>query len=439
MYRVLIADDEPFILDGLKYVINWEEHGLEITSTVKNGIEALEVLENIRIDILITDIRMPKMDGLDLIREIRQRAINTKVVIMSGYTEFEYAREAARLGIENYILKPVQEEELSSTLLAAVEKIEAEQYLKVEQNMGLEIIRENILYRWVTGMIGDAELRQRSDLIGISLDSDLYMACVMEIQHTREDTEHRQANPDTGHDRLTGDIGLMQFAVCNICLETFQMNNNINNTAFRNLDGNVVIILCWNETDGFNYDKALELVNACIGNIRTSLNSDICALAGSVEHGYLSAAKSYKNALSLRNTLPVFPFCGVVDWNSAPLIADAAEKSPRQSVSFSPLVTKAVKYIHDRYHEEISLKTLSAVFDVNPAYLGQQFKKETGQMFTNYLNYLRIEKAKELLLNPNLKANEIAVKVGYANQNYFYNIFRKYTGIYPSEYKKIRT
>src|SRR5690349_16006765 len=107
MYRVLIVDDESFILDGLKVIIDWEEYGLEIAGQSSNGVKALELIKQSGFHILITDIKMPYMDGIELIKKIRQEEINIKIIILSGYDDFEYVREAAKHGIENYLLKPI--------------------------------------------------------------------------------------------------------------------------------------------------------------------------------------------------------------------------------------------------------------------------------------------------------------------------------------------
>ena len=104
--------------------------------------------------------------------------------------------------------------------------------------------------------------------------------------------------------------------------------------------------------------------------------------------------------------------------------------------NLNPLIRRVLNYIDLNYSKDISLKTLSSLFNVNAAYLGQLFKNEIGEMFSLYLNNVRIEKAKEMLINTKLNAKEISIQVGYSNENYFYNIFKKLTGKYPTEFKR---
>lgn len=116
MYKVLIADDEKKICKLIKCLVDWEEKGMEVISVVHSGLEALEIVKAKRPDIVITDIRMPELDGLDLIRELKEAHPDISFVIISGYRQFEYARKALQYGAEDYLLKPIKEKELNQVL-----------------------------------------------------------------------------------------------------------------------------------------------------------------------------------------------------------------------------------------------------------------------------------------------------------------------------------
>ena len=107
--------------------------------------------------------------------------------------------------------------------------------------------------------------------------------------------------------------------------------------------------------------------------------------------------------------------------------------------NFNTLIKRILAFINNHLSEDLSLKVLAAHFNVNPSYLGQLFKSETGQSFNNYLHQTRIEQAIKLLCNTSLNANEIALKVGYTNTNYFYTCFKKFTGKYPTDYRRSLT
>lgn len=116
MKKVMIVEDEELILQGIRNIIDWEALGLKVIHLAHDGIEALKMWEQEPVHIVVTDISMPEMDGLTLLREIRKREEHVRFIILTGYDEFAYAREAVRLDVENYILKPVDEEELKRQL-----------------------------------------------------------------------------------------------------------------------------------------------------------------------------------------------------------------------------------------------------------------------------------------------------------------------------------
>lgn len=108
----MIVDDEPLIRRGLRETIEWDNLGLEVAGEACNGIEALDIIEKINPQIIITDVKMPIMDGIELIKKINELNIKVKVIILSGYNEYEYLKEAIKYNVESYLLKPIDQNEL---------------------------------------------------------------------------------------------------------------------------------------------------------------------------------------------------------------------------------------------------------------------------------------------------------------------------------------
>ena len=179
MYRALVADDEPMILDGIDSLISWEEFGIEIAAKVENGREALSILLEQPIDILITDIRMPVMTGLELLRELRKNGKHTKTIVLSGYDDFHYVKEANLYGIENYLLKPVEEKELEETLLHLIERLESEQRQQRQMQESYRLLRDNILCRWLEGTISREEWEARAEFLELPGSGEAYQICVL--------------------------------------------------------------------------------------------------------------------------------------------------------------------------------------------------------------------------------------------------------------------
>lgn len=150
MIKVLIVDDEPFIRQGLKILINWEQYGFEISGEASNGCEAVELLKQERFDLIITDIKMPQMDGLKLIEYTREHiSKDLRFVILSGFYEFEYAKKAIRYDVADYVLKPVQKEELVRVL----EDYKEQYYLQMEDRRKMEISEKIVFDRHLSLLI----------------------------------------------------------------------------------------------------------------------------------------------------------------------------------------------------------------------------------------------------------------------------------------------
>ena len=115
--RILFVDDEAIVREGLKKCIDWEVNGFEVVGAAENGEKALEYLGQLSVNIVVTDIKMPVMDGLELIRNSRESGYDSKFLILSGYDDFQYAQRALRYGADDYILKPIKEEELLDALI----------------------------------------------------------------------------------------------------------------------------------------------------------------------------------------------------------------------------------------------------------------------------------------------------------------------------------
>ena len=181
MYRVIIVDDEPIIRKGLRETIEWDSLGLEVAGEAANGVEALRLVRSIRPEILITDIRMPEMDGLALIQEVRQLDFDVKITILSGYSDYDYLKAAIKLGVDNYLLKPIDNDELISNLKNAVSEIEKEAIVDQRNRQGSELLRTNTLRRLMTGNISPEELREKADFLDIPFTAEAYLCAVVAV------------------------------------------------------------------------------------------------------------------------------------------------------------------------------------------------------------------------------------------------------------------
>ncbi|SDZ31353.1 two-component system, response regulator YesN [Evansella caseinilytica] len=182
MYKVLLVDDERTILEGISAIIDWEAQGVALSGTARNGIEALEFIAEELPDIVITDITMPGMDGIQLIENCKIVFPEIKWILLSGYNEFEYARKAMRFGVKHYLLKPCNENNISSAIREVVKELEEQEeqelYFKnVEKkvNQLLQEEREHFFKEALTnGALTEEKRQELRHLIGLSGENECY-------------------------------------------------------------------------------------------------------------------------------------------------------------------------------------------------------------------------------------------------------------------------
>jgi two-component system response regulator YesN len=285
MYNVWIVDDEPFILEGLYSIVDWSALNLVIVGEAENGHEAIEKInmDNIPVDILITDIAMPEMNGLELICALKEINPELSSIILSGYNEFNYIKEGMKIGIENYLLKPINIEEFTQTLSNTVEKIQRSrtQSLGTDQ---IELIKDNILYRWVTNRIHQDEWKARSDFLQLHLDTPNIMVVIIKTNNglsaSLSTDKHSQRLSHLVREHTTD----------------YMKGHNLPFLCFQDMDDNTVLI-CGLEEACEQTEKQLHqhLIQLC-KLLEDQLQLSPFITLGSLEPSLAEASISYENA-----------------------------------------------------------------------------------------------------------------------------------------------
>jgi len=193
MFRLVIIDDDDEIRNSMKVVIPWEEHGIEICGEARNGLEALEVINTLKPDILLVDIRMPKMDGLELLEELNKRESPCRTIILSSYDEFSYAKKTMSLGVRDYLLKPCRPEEIIKAVKSVIHEIEEDLSIKNKMvnlyNQSIKnkhILKEKAFRQMLIG-----EINAKEELLQIKL-KELYVVVIKsdQLQSLLGEEEH---------------------------------------------------------------------------------------------------------------------------------------------------------------------------------------------------------------------------------------------------------
>lgn len=397
MYRVLIVDDEPIICKGLRETIEWDSLGLEISGEAHNGAEALELVRVNRPHILITDIRMPGMDGIQLVKAIRELGLNTRIIILSGFSDYAFLKEAIRLGVDSYLLKPIDNDELISNLADLVSNIEKEMLRTTHLHQGIELLKSNTLNRLVTNTIGRSEFEEKASFLEFSLTSENYLCAVCFM----EDENSGMAGFGEPH------AALVLHNICSALAEGAGI-------AFMDAKNRVVLLLYGSRKDEL-FALAAGLLKNAVKQVPESYARPVVTGIGITVNSMEDIWKSYASAVER------------FDRNKD------AEEGEQLEGKGNSAVDRTLAYIAAHYHEALSLKQAANICDINTSYLGQIFKKATGESFTNYVNRYRIEKAKNLLTHSGLKVYEVAGKVGFTDYHYFLKIYKKIKGTLPTE------
>lgn len=180
MIKILIVDDEGIERRGVKFLLKHIDEEFDICEA-SNGMDALECLKSENVDILFTDIKMPFMDGMDLIKEVKNNSLKCKIVIFSGYEEFEYAKFATKMGVINYILKPVDPEEFKSTIIKIINEIKAEKLAEEKNNKNMSFLKEHLLYSLVYGASVKELVDKAEGLLDLSFINDYKRLVLIEF------------------------------------------------------------------------------------------------------------------------------------------------------------------------------------------------------------------------------------------------------------------
>lgn len=537
MYKLFIVDDEPEVTEGLKEAINWPEYNIAEVYTAINGKEAIECFERIEPDIVVTDISMPYMNGLQLTEWIRNHYPLTKVVIISGYDDFQFAKQAIHLQVEEYLLKPFSNEQLLDSILKVIDTINRErqeltniQALQEHYRTSLPLLREKFLASLLTRRLPSHMIAQRLQNYQLQLLGKAYIVSLISIVH--DDVEHEQSFSLVD----SQDIDLKLFAVSNIATEVWQsehmgkvfihqdevvvltiaqddnkqhaMNKTVAclkkilqsvqrylrmsalisvgsyverieqlkfsyDSAYSGLDYRRIMdhnaIICIDDLEQaspsrlvFDEYKEQQFVRALKLGTEKELQEVLAVLLGDIEQSQATVSEYEQYFLEMITTIhrlmKSLDALEAKQWgDSLQLFMQYQERKSLEATkrwftelciqlqqaiaqtrqfASQRLVEEAIEYTKQHFSQhELSVTTLCQQLHISPGYFSGIFKKATGITYGAYIQKIRMETAQELLATTDMKAFEIAERVGFVDANYFSLSFKKYTGVSAKEYR----
>lgn len=411
MIRVLLVDDEPLVLIGMQSMLDWEAQGYELAGTARNGAEALEKIGALHPDIVVSDIRMPVMDGLQLAEKSRETFGALPVfIILTSYEEFEYVRRSMGFGAVDYLVKiDLTPENLSAALGRAKEAIEKEKALHAPApvvNGSLESYRERFFIQLYNGAFPDDNaIKEHCRELDLHLEATAYLAAIADIRNRELDAEQQLAL-SAGVTRMAADI-LPKYLPCHVTgmdLRHFEVLILLESSE--NLEEKLTPIL--QKVDEILYKYFSTTIWWAIGTPTDAL------------HGIPESQKTAFSALPLLN-------------EKEPIVFYRAEgRSPLDHRA--RVVTAVQDYIRKNPEKKLSLNDVAAVFNFSPGYLSQLFSQNGETSFVEFVTQTRISAAKELMASTDLKIYEISERLGFESAFYFSKVFKKMEGVSPRTY-----
>ncbi len=414
MYTVVVADDEAELRSALVRRVDWESVGFRVVGEAENGVEALELVEKYEPDLLLTDIRMPFLSGIELARSVREVRPATQIAFLSGFDDFSYAQQAIQYNIVSYMLKPISAEELTEEL----EKIRIKIDEKYKQFAGVKAEEESpdiadfVMPLLLDGdfMNDEAPLEEalRKEALRCGYIKELDQELSYMVMGVRFVDENRGNNTDkaTVH-------------AVNLILEKY-----VKYVSF--YVGATVWSVVWASPS--RLEKYMHIIVEEIAQAaKRIVGKETMIGVSRIATSFSSAHTAYKEARDV--------ICYVKETGAQTIFIEDVERIGNIDAKHSSniLCEKAKEIIESQYmNQELSLSSVSREIAVSPNYLSALIKKVTGSTFIDLLSRKRIEVAKDLLLNSDMKIREIAERCGYSDQHYFSYCFKKYTGSSPN-------
>ena len=531
MYSVFVVDDEPIVLEGIRSKIDWESSGFAFAGEAGDGEIALSMLHELKPDILITDIKMPFMEGLELSAAIKKIQPWIKIIILSGHDEFDYAKKAISIGIEDYLLKPFTPEELLSSLNKTAAQIDRERKqlsdisrLKEELKSNEALKRKEFLNNLVHGVQDMSLTMQKSQELGLNLISRFYKVLISRIKSRSEN----QQNQQEACSLLNSYSASWEQAECFfhhsnllVCIfkgssrdeldeNIFHAAETIGHIATKNKDCTVLtaigktvehlsqLNLSYIDAKQILQTETQETQNRIISS--EDLEHADCDSNGRKGNSLLDLKENDplvdrlkyagKNDISaiieesmelIRNNpgqFSVFASYILVDliFSVSKLVekfgGDIKELKPeilqrkfvddavnneedfRQKVEqvltfalefrdskmtgkYGDVILKAKRFIEENYADQnTTLTGVAEAVALSPNHFSTIFSQECNTTFIEYLTNVRIENAKRLIRETEMKGYDIAYECGFSDPHYFSYIFKKNTGMSPREYRE---
>ena len=401
MHKLVIVDDEYLVRLGIRETIDWAANGIEVIGDASNGKQGYEMIKELNPDLVITDIKMPIMNGVDLVKTLHKEGFNGEIVVLSGYKDFEYSKETFENGIFSYVVKPIDNDELLEVVLRAVAKLEQkikDRTLTSKVQTELPTLQSEFMKK----------LLSSNSFVGPDIPSEL--------------SNHDISLPTNGTMALISieEMFKSKKSELNIYINLLKEALSKEKIAFVDFDFQDSIVMFLNSND----IEKISLIcrDTFIPFEQKTLTALTVGLTLYFSLEYIQ--KTYESCLKLVQSKLLFHL-NTVEME----LDDQTSYRHRQSIS------QFYSIIAEKYSTQLTVRSVSDEMNVSESYLMHLLKDNLGKTFNEILTGYRIGIAKRLLLSGKYRINEVSDKVGYIDVKYFSQVFKKIVGVTPSDYQ----
>lgn len=498
MINVLLVDDEEIVCRGMMKFINWEEYGFEVKAFARNAADCMAILRTIPINVVFLDINMPDKSGLDILPEIKLAYPDIYCVIISGYSDFQYVRQALWLGVYDYLNKPVARENLEKLLQNLREDISEREEKSRAEHQRQKALLLSLAKGMIHGNCSDYNISLPEKYIGLMARRNIKERTTQELLDSLNEFINNISELVPQSIILEDDslsvfviLPMEEYSDAATIVDSIIGNENSEdwflgysttidtqdvhraweeaNAAMRYASTREVMFpICYDNislivapreinTDEI-IEKMVEIILRDKNLIRPFLGDMLLNLQELIPDIHVFQAYIIRLSIEVFGRLSVYGFknptyherfnnnlskilnCETESEMTETIIAffewSAGAASENNEKDLSTEVVKEIQlYIQTNYMKSISLKVLSEKYYFHPNYLSAVFKEKTGKNYIEYLTEIRINKAKELLKNRSLHVWEVSQMVGYDNPRYFGQLFKQITGQTCNEYR----
>lgn len=475
MKKLLIVEDEKMIRQGLESIAKRSSVPIEEILLCKNGEEAFEIVKNNIIDVMITDIRMPKKDGITLVKEIQNLPHVPKVVVVSGYDDFSYAVELLRYGAKEYLLKPIERDKITAILEKLEQQLQEEaKQVNDSAQIGLQQFKYMLLNPAITAEETDAIENEFNKYF---VNGEYVVCCTnSKFEQILPNSQIIILDDVNGQSVYFINAEIKEEVLSNL-LKDYFVGVSKNHKMLRDLriayeealyarkyafaTGN--FITEYHKTDIVKETVSEELIDQIVQLVGTDkigeVNKFLVKILYKTKQGQIEPddfmeimkelvdkiSNNYKNVLNFENDeidnlKKVFTYDNasiyyesIYEWIekiNEKLLTEYDDYKNKQKIQ------RAIGYINDHYAKDLNMAVVSNYISMNYSLFSYVFKQFTGMNFVNYLKEIRMKEAKRLLEETDKKIAEISNCVGYENEKHFMKMFKSTTGVSPTEFRK---